>query len=214
MKQDTTKHQGKRRQLIAVLKQKGITQAAVLNAIGDIPRHLFLDSSFVDHAYQDKAFPIGADQTISQPYTVAYQSEQLQLKTGMKVLDIGTGSGYQTAVVCHMGVEVYSIERQHELFRTSLKRLPSLGYKPKKLIFGDGYKGFPKKAPFDRILVTAGAPSVPEPLLEQLAVGGKMVIPVGYTNQKMTVISRTSDTNFQKLVLGDFRFVPLLEDKN
>ena len=214
MKQDTTKHQGKRRQLIAVLKQKGITQAAVLNAIGDIPRHLFLDSSFVDHAYQDKAFPIGADQTISQPYTVAFQSEQLQLKTGMKVLEIGTGSGYQTAVLCHMGVEVYSIERQHELFRTSLKRLPSLGYKPKKLIFGDGYKGFPKKAPFDRILVTAGAPSVPEPLLAQLAVGGKMVIPVGDTNQKMTVISRTSDTNFQKLVLGDFRFVPLLEDKN
>ena len=214
MKQDTTKHQGKRRQLIAVLKQKGITQAAVLNAIGDIPRHLFLDSSFVDHAYQDKAFPIGADQTISQPYTVAFQSEQLQLKTGMKVLEIGTGSGYQTAVLCHMGAEVYSIERQHELFRTSLKRLPSLGYKPKKLIFGDGYKGFPKKAPFDRILVTAGAPSVPEPLLAQLAVGGKMVIPVGYTNQKMTVISRTSDTNFQKLVLGDFRFVPLLEDKN
>ena len=214
MKQDTTKHQGKRRQLIAVLKQKGITQAAVLNAIGDIPRHLFLDSSFVDHAYQDKAFPIGADQTISQPYTVAFQSEQLQLKTGMKVLEIGTGSGYQTAVLCHMGAEVYSIERQHELFRTSLKRLPSLGYKPKKLIFGDGYKGFPKKAPFDRILVTAGAPSVPEPLLAQLAVGGKMVIPVGDTNQKMTVISRTSDANFQKLVLGDFRFVPLLEDKN
>ena len=214
MKQDTTKHQGKRRQLIAVLKQKGITQAAVLNAIGDIPRHLFLDSSFVDHAYQDKAFPIGADQTISQPYTVAFQSEQLQLKTGMKVLEIGTGSGYQTAVLCHMGAEVYSIERQHELFRTSLKRLPSLGYKPKKLIFGDGYKGFPKKAPFDRILVTDGAPSVPEPLLAQLAVGGKMVIPVGDTNQKMTVISRTSDTNFQKLVLGDFRFVPLLEDKN
>ena len=204
MKQDTTKHQGKRRQLIAVLKQKGITQAAVLNAIGDIPRHLFLDSSFVDHAYQDKAFPIGADQTISQPYTVAFQSEQLQLKTGMKVLEIGTGSGYQTAVLCHMGAEVYSIERQHELFRTSLKRLPSLGYKPKKLIFGDGYKGFPKKAPFDRILVTAGAPSVPEPLLAQLAVGGKMVIPVGDTNQKMTVISRTSDANFQKLVLGDF----------
>ena len=132
----------------------------------------------------------------------------------MKVLEIGTGSGYQTAVLCHMGAEVYSIERQHELFRTSLKRLPSLGYKPKKLIFGDGYKGFPKKAPFDRILVTAGAPSVPEPLLAQLAVGGKMVIPVGDTNQKMTVISRTSDTNFQKLVLGDFRFVPLLEDKN
>lgn len=214
MKQDTTKHQGKRRQLVLVLEQKGITQAAVLNAIGDIPRHLFLDSSFVDHAYQDKAFPIGAEQTISQPYTVAFQSEQLQLKPGMKVLEIGTGSGYQTAVLCHMGAAVYSIERQHELFRTSLKRLPALGYKPKKLIFGDGHKGYPEQAPYDRIIVTAGAPSVPEALLAQLAVGGRMVIPVGEANQKMTIISRTSDNDFQKLELGDFRFVPLLQDKN
>jgi protein-L-isoaspartate(D-aspartate) O-methyltransferase len=214
MKQDTTKHQGKRRQLVSVLKQKGITQAAVLNAIGDIPRHLFLDSGFEEHAYQDKAFPIGAEQTISQPYTVAFQSEQLQLKPNMKVLEIGTGSGYQTAVLCHMGTKVYSIERQHELFRTSLKRLPTLGFHPKKLIFGDGYKGFPEKAPFDRIIVTAGAPTVPEALLAQLAIGGRMVIPVGENNQKMTVITRTSDTDFQKLVLGDFRFVPLLEDKN
>ena len=214
MKQDTTKHQGKRRQLVLVLEQKGITQAAVLNAIGDIPRHLFLDSSFVDHAYQDKAFPIGAEQTISQPYTVAFQSEQLQLKPGMKVLEIGTGSGHQTAVLCHMGAAVYSIERQHELFRTSLKRLPALGYKPKKLIFGDGYKGYPEQAPYDRIIVTAGAPSVPEALLAQLAVGGRMVIPVGEANQKMTIISRTSDNDFQKLELGDFRFVPLLQDKN
>lgn len=214
MKQDTTKHQGKRRQLVLVLEQKGITQAAVLNAIGDIPRHLFLDSSFVDHAYQDKAFPIGAEQTISQPYTVAFQSEQLQLKPGMKVLEIGTGSGYQTAVLCHMGAAVYSIERQHELFRTSLKRLPALGYKPKKLIFGDGYKGYPEQAPYDRIIVTAGAPLVPEALLSQLTVGGRMVIPVGEANQKMTVITRTSDNDFQKLELGDFRFVPLLQDKN
>lgn len=214
MKQDTTKHQGKRRQLVLVLEQKGITQAAVLNAIGDIPRHLFLDSGFVDHAYQDKAFPIGAEQTISQPYTVAFQSEQLHLKPGMKVLEIGTGSGYQTAVLCHMGAAVYSIERQHELFRTSLKRLPALGYKPKKLIFGDGYKGYPEQAPYDRIIVTAGAPSVPEALLAQLAVGGRMVIPVGEANQKMTVITRTSDNDFQKLELGDFRFVPLLQDKN
>jgi protein-L-isoaspartate(D-aspartate) O-methyltransferase len=214
MKQDTTKHQGKRRQLVSVLKQKGITQAAVLNAIGDIPRHLFLDSGFEEHAYQDKAFPIGAEQTISQPYTVAFQSEQLQLKPNMKVLEIGTGSGYQTAVLCHMGAKVYSIERQHELFRTSLKRLPTLGFHPKKLIFGDGYKGFPEKAPFDRIIVTAGAPTVPEALLAQLAIGGRMVIPVGENNQKMTVITRTSDTDFQKLVLGDFRFVPLLENKN
>ncbi len=214
MNKDTPKHQGKRRQLVTVLKQKGIAQVEVLNAIGDIPRHLFLDSSFIDHAYQDKAFPIGAEQTISQPYTVAFQSEQLQLKQGMKVLEIGTGSGYQTAVLCHMGARVYSIERQHELFRTSLKRLPALGFKPKKLIFGDGYKGFPEQAPYDRILVTAGAPAVPEALLAQLAVGGRMVIPVGDTNQKMTVIARTSETDFQKLVLGDFRFVPLLGDKN
>jgi protein-L-isoaspartate(D-aspartate) O-methyltransferase len=212
--QDTTKHQGKRRQLVEVLKQKGIVQSAVLNAIAEIPRHLFLDSSFVDHAYQDKAFPIGAAQTISQPYTVAFQSEQLQLTPGMKVLEIGTGSGYQTAVLCHMGAKVYSIERQHELFRTSLKRLPALGFKPKKLIFGDGYKGLPEQAPFDRIIVTAGAPNIPEALLAQLAVGGRMVIPVGENQQKMTVITRISATDFEKLVLGDFRFVPLLEDKN
>lgn len=214
MKQDTPKHQGKRRQLVAILKQKGISQPAVIKAISSIPRHLFLDSSFIDHAYQDKAFPIGAEQTISQPYTVAFQSEQLALIEGMKVLEIGTGSGYQTAVLCHMGAEVYSIERQHELFRASLKRLSALGYKPKKLIFGDGYKGFPEQAPFDRIIVTAGAPSVPEALLAQLAVGGRMVIPVGENNQKMTVITRTTATDFKKLVLGDFRFVPLLEDKN
>ncbi len=214
MKQDTTKHQGKRRQLVQVLQQKGITHPAVLNAIGDIPRHLFLDSSFVDHAYQDKAFPIGAEQTISQPYTVAFQSEQLQLKPGMKVLEIGTGSGYQTAVLCHIGAKVYSIERQHELFRTSLKRLPALGFKPKKLIFGDGYKGLPEQAPFDRIIVTAGAPSIPEALLAQLTIGGKMVIPVGEEHQKMIVITRTTANDFEQLVLGNFRFVPLLEDKN
>ncbi len=214
MKQDTTKHQGKRRQLVEVLKQKGITQKTVLAAISEIPRHLFLDSSFVDHAYQDKAFPIAAAQTISQPYTVAFQSEHLQLVRGMKVLEIGTGSGYQTAVLCHMGAEVYSIERQHELFRISLKRLPALGFKPKKLIFGDGYKGFAERAPYDRIIVTAGAPSVPEALLAQLAIGGRMVIPVGEEQQKMTVITRTSTTVFEQVILGDFRFVPLLEDKN
>ena len=214
MGQDTTKHQGRRRQLVALLKEKVITHSAVLEAIGAIPRHLFMDSSFEDHAYQDKAFPIGADQTISQPYTVAFQSEQLKVSPGTKVLEIGTGSGYQTAVLCHMGAVVYSIERQHELFRTSLKRLPALGFKPKKLIFGDGYKGFPEKAPFERIIVTAGAPHIPEALLGQLVVGGKMVIPVGEKNQKMTVITRTSPTDFEQLVLGDFRFVPLLGDKN
>lgn len=214
MNQDTTKHQGKRRRLANVLSEKGIKDTAVLAAIASIPRHLFLDSSFEDHAYQDKAFPIGAEQTISQPYTVAFQSEQLMLKPGMRVLEIGTGSGYQTAVLCHMGAEVYSIERQHELFRTSLKRLPALGFSPKKLIFRDGYKGFPEKAPFDRIIVTAGAPVVPEALLAQLAVGGRMVIPVGDEQQKMTIITRTSQADFEKLILGEFRFVPLLGDKN
>ena len=214
MKGDTTKHQGKRRQLVGVLETKGITNPAVLKAIGSIPRHLFLDSSFDEHAYQDKAFPIGAEQTISQPYTVAFQTEQLQVKPGMHVLEIGTGSGYQTAVLCHLGAVVYSIERQHELFRTSLKRLPALGYAPKKLIFGDGYKGFPEKAPYDRIIVTAGAPYIPEDLLAQLKINGKMVIPVGDESQKMTVITRTSETVFEKLILGDFRFVPLLGDKN
>lgn len=214
MKGDTTKHQGKRRQLVGVLETKGITNPAVLKAIGSIPRHLFLDSSFDEHAYQDKAFPIGAEQTISQPYTVAFQTEQLQVKPGMHVLEIGTGSGYQTAVLCHLGAVVYSIERQHELFRTSLKRLPALGYAPKKLIFGDGYKGFPEKAPYDRIIVTAGAPYIPEDLLAQLKINGKMVIPVGDESQKMTVITRTSETVFEKLILGNFRFVPLLGDKN
>lgn len=214
MKEDTTKHQGRRRQLIQVLKDKGITDKAVLKAIGDIPRHLFMDSSFEDHAYQDKAFPIGADQTISHPYTVAFQSQQLMVKPGIKVLEIGTGSGYQTAVLCHMGAVVYSIERQHELFRTSLKRLPALGFKAKKLIFGDGYKGYSDKAPFDRIIVTAGAPFIPEALLAQLTIGGIMVIPVGKENQKMIVITRTSNADFEQLVLGNFKFVPLLGNKN
>ncbi len=214
MKEDTTKHQGRRHQLIQVLKDKGITDKAVLKAIGDIPRHLFMDSSFEDHAYKDKAFPIGADQTISHPYTVAFQSQQLMVKQGVKVLEIGTGSGYQTAVLCHMGAAVYSIERQHELFRTSLKRLPALGFKVKKLIFGDGYKGYSDKAPFDRIIVTAGAPFIPEALLAQLAIGGIMVIPVGKENQKMTVITRTSNADFEQLVLGNFKFVPLLGNKN
>ena len=214
MKEDTTKRLGRRRQLIQVLKDKWITDKAVLKAIGDIPRHLFMDSSFEDHAYQDKAFPIGADQTISHPYTVAFQSQQLMVKPGIKVLEIGTGSGYQTAVLCHMGAIVYSIERQHELFRTSLKRLPALGFKAKKLIFGDGYKGYSDKAPFDRIIVTAGAPFIPEALLAQLAIGGIMVIPVGKENQKMTVITRTSNADFEQLVLGNFKFVPLLGNKN
>ncbi|WP_397362524.1 protein-L-isoaspartate(D-aspartate) O-methyltransferase [Olleya sp. R77988] len=211
---DTFKHKGLRQQLVAVLKDKGITNEAVLSAIGKIPRHLFMDSSFLDHAYQDKAFPIAADQTISQPYTVAFQTELMQVKKGDKVLEIGTGSGYQTAVLCELGAKVYSIERQQELFKLTSRFLPKLGYRAKKLIFGDGYKGLVEEAPFKSIIVTAGAPFVPNPLLAQLAIGGRLVIPVGDDVQIMTLFVRTSQKDFEKTELGEFRFVPLLEDKN
>lgn len=211
---DTFKHQGLRQQLVRVVKKKGIKDERVLKAIGNIPRHLFMDSGFLDHAYQDKAFPIAADQTISQPYTVAFQTELLQIKSGDKILEIGTGSGYQTAVLCHMGAKVYSIERQHELFKKTSKFLPQLGYRAKKLIFGDGYIGLEGEAPFDGIIVTAGAPFVPKPLLSQLKVGGRLVIPVGYDVQVMTLFIRRAAKEFEKHEFGEFRFVPLLEDRN
>lgn len=211
---DTFKHHGMRQQLIAVLKNKGIVNESVLAAIGKIPRHLFMDSSFLDHAYQDKAFPIAADQTISQPYTVAFQSELLQVKKEDKILEIGTGSGYQTAVLCELGAKVYSIERQLELFKKTSKFLPKLGYRAKKLIFGDGYKGLIEEAPFDSIIVTAGAPFVPKPLLSQLKIGGRLVIPVGDDVQIMTLFIRKDAKEFEQHEFGEFRFVPLLEDKN
>ncbi|MCP4053320.1 MULTISPECIES: protein-L-isoaspartate(D-aspartate) O-methyltransferase [Mesoflavibacter] len=211
---DTFKHKGLRQKLVAVLKAKGITNNDVLNAIGKIPRHLFMDSSFLDHAYQDKAFPIAADQTISQPYTVAFQTELMQVKRGDKVLEIGTGSGYQTAVLCELGAKVYSIERQHELFKLTSRFLPKIGYRAKKLIFGDGYKGLVEEAPFDSIIVTAGAPFVPKPLLAQLKIDGRLVIPVGDNVQTMTLFVRKGQTDFEKTEFGEFRFVPLLEDKN
>tara|TARA_R110002012_G_scaffold303710_1_gene505706 strand:- start:5691 stop:6305 length:615 start_codon:yes stop_codon:yes gene_type:complete len=203
-----------RQQLVQVVKDKGITNTDVLDAIGKIPRHLFMDSSFLDHAYQDKAFPIAADQTISQPYTVAFQTELLQLEKGDKILEIGTGSGYQTAVLCELGAQVYSIERQHELFKKTSKFLPKLGYRAKKLIFGDGYIGLKEEAPFKGIIVTAGAPFVPNPLLSQLAIGGRLVIPVGDNVQTMTLFIRKGLKEFEKHEFGEFRFVPLLEDKN
>ncbi len=211
---DTFKHKGLRQQLVAVVKDKGIKDEQVLKAIGKIPRHLFMDSGFLDHAYQDKAFPIAANQTISQPYTVAFQSELLNIKNGDKVLEIGTGSGYQTAVLCELGAKVYSIERQLELFKITSKFLPKLGYRAKKLIFGDGYKGLKEEAPFDSIIVTAGAPFVPKPLLSQLKVGGRLVIPVGEDVQVMTLFIRKGPKEFEKHEFGEFRFVPLLEDKN
>ena len=211
---DTFAHKGKRKQLVEILVQKGITNKKVLNAIGTIPRHLFMDSGFVDHAYIDKAFPIVADQTISQPFTVAKQTELLNLEKGSKILEIGTGSGFQTAVLIEMGMHVFSIERQNELFKKTKLFLPKLGYRAKKLIFGDGYKGFKEEAPFDGIVVTAGAPFVPKPLMSQLKIGGRLVIPIGSENQIMTLITRISQTEFKKEEFGEFRFVPLLENKN
>ena len=211
---DTFKHKGMRQQLVDILVDKGIKDPKVLGAIGKIPRHFFMDSGFIDHAYQDKAFPIGADQTISQPYTVAFQSELLKIKTGDKILEIGTGSGYQTAVLLELGAKVYSIERQQELFKKTSKFLPKIGYRAKKLIFGDGYKGLPDEAPFNSVIVTAGAPFVPKPLLSQLAIGGRLVIPVGDKAQIMTLYIRNGEKEFEKHEFGEFRFVPLLEDKN
>ena len=211
---DTFKHKGMRQQLVDTLIEKGIKDKSVLNAIGKIPRHLFMDSGFIDHAYVDKAFPIAADQTISQPYTVAFQSELLQIKPGDKVLEIGTGSGYQCAVLIDLGAKVYSIERQQELFKKTSKFLPKIGYRAKKLIFGDGYKGLPEEAPFKSIIVTAGAPFVPTPLLSQLEIGGRLVIPVGDDVQIMTLFIRKGPKEFEKHEFGEFRFVPMLEDKN
>ncbi len=211
---DTLKHRGMRNKLAEILVDKGISDQKVLNAIKTIPRHLFMDSGFEGHAYQDKAFPIAADQTISQPYTVAFQTELLQLKPSHKILEIGTGSGYQTAVLLHMKAKVYTIERQQELFKKTRLFFKKMGYRPKKMIFGDGYKGLPEEAPFDGIVVTAGAPEVPKALMAQLKIGGRLVIPVGNNSQVMTLFIRKSEKEFEKEELGNFRFVPLLEDKN
>lgn len=209
---DLPKHQGLRNQLVATLKKKGIISTSVLHAISKIPRHLFLDSSFLDFAYQDKAFPIGANQTISHPFTVAFQTELLNVKPKDKILEIGTGSGYQTAVLVSLKAEVYSIERQSELYHKTKKELPRLGYVAKKLILGDGYLGYPEQAPYDGIIVTAGAPFVPKTLLAQLKIGGKLVIPIGEKTQIMTLFTRVSEKEFKKKEFNTFSFVPFLKD--
>lgn len=211
---DTFKHKGLRQQLVNIIKAKGIADEKVLKAIGKIPRHLFMDSGFLDHAYQDKAFPIAADQTISQPYTVAFQTELLKVEKGDKILEIGTGSGYQAAVLCELGAVVYSVERQQELYKKTSRFLTKLGYRPKKLIFGDGYIGLVDDAPFKSIIVTAGAPFVPKALLSQLEIEGRLVIPIGEDVQVMTLFIRKGEKEFEKHEFGDFRFVPLLENKN
>jgi protein-L-isoaspartate(D-aspartate) O-methyltransferase len=203
-----------RNKLVDIIAAKNIKNKKVLDAIRAVPRHLFMDSSFEDHAYQDKAFPIAADQTISQPYTVAFQTELLELNPGDKILEIGTGSGYQTAVLLKMKAKVFTIERQLELFKKTSIFFKKMGYRPKKFIFGDGYKGLQAEAPFEGIIVTAGAPEIPKALLSQLKIGGKLVIPVGLDDQIMTRIIRNSEKEFEREEFGSFRFVPLLEDKN
>ena len=210
--EDSPYYQGQRAIMCSDLKAKGLAGEAVLGAMNRIPRHLFLESSFHQHAYQDKAFPIAADQTISHPSTVAWQSELLELRPGMKVLEIGTGSGYQAAVLCELGVKLFSIERQKSLFDFSKKMLLQLGYRA-ELKFGDGFKGMPVFAPFDRVIVTCGAPFVPKALLAQLTAGGIMIIPVGEGTQKMVKITKQSDGSFVQKVLGDAAFVPMLKDR-
>ena len=210
---DSYKHQGLRKQLVEIIRQKGIKDENVLLAIGNIPRHFFLDSTFQTHAYEDKAFPIGSGQTISQPYTVAFQSELLQIKKRDKVLEVGTGSGYQACVLLELGATVYTIERQKALFMKTKSFLPSIKYIP-KMFYGDGYKGLPAFAPFDKIIVTAGAPDIPMKLIDQLKPGGRMVIPVGQTDvQHMICIDKKMDGSLVKTDHGTFRFVPLLENK-
>ena len=213
MGQDTFRHKGMRRQLIKSIGKKGIREGAVLDALNEIPRHLFMDSSFLEFAYEDKPFPIGSGQTISQPYTVAFQTELLEVKKGDKVLEVGTGSGYQACVLIEMGAKVYTIERQRSLFMKTKQLLSELNYQPKKMIYGDGYKGLPSYAPFDKVIVTAGAPFVPEALLEQLKVGGILVIPVGTDVQVMKRIIKLDVDNYKEEEHGLFQFVPLLGDK-
>jgi len=210
---DNYREKGARKKLAELLKSKGIEDAHVLNAIAKVPRHYFFDETFWNQAYKDIAFPIGEGQTISQPYTVAYQSELLHIRKGDKVLEIGTGCGYQTCILLELGAKVYTIERQEKLYQRTVKVLPHIGYKA-EFFYGDGSKGLPKHAPFNKIIVTAGAPFVPEDLLKQLAIGGTLVIPVGNEeSQKMVTVLKTSENDFEKVTLDTFRFVPLVGDK-
>lgn len=213
MVQDSFRHKGLRKQLVNLIRLKGIRDTYVLKAMETVPRHLFMDSSFLEFAYEDKPFPIGSGQTISQPYTVAFQTELLEIKKGDKVLEVGTGSGYQTCILMELGARVYTVERQKSLYMRTKMFLPEIGYNPKMLIYGDGYKGLPVQAPFDKIIVTAGAPFIPPELKQQLKPGGFLVIPVGSDIQVMKRIIRTGEDTFDEENHGTFRFVPLLEDK-
>lgn len=219
-KEDEYLFRGKRRRLVEILREKGISDDKVLKAIETVPRHLFFDvntarPALLDHAYSDKALPIEAGQTISQPYTVAFQTMHLHLKPGDKVLEIGTGCGYQTAVLLEMQAKVYSVERQKLLFEKTRLLLPHMGYHGAKLVYGDGYKGLPNFAPFDKVIVTAAAPYIPNDLLLQLNVGGEIIIPLGEGDvQQMVWLRKTSPNSFDRKELGSFRFVPMLQNKS
>lgn len=210
---DNYREKGARKKLVELLKTKGIEDENVLRAIAKVPRHYFFDETFWNQAYKDIAFPIGEGQTISQPYTVAYQSELLHIRKGDKVLEIGTGCGYQTCILLELGARVYTIERQEKLYQRTIKVLPHIGYQA-EFFCGDGSKGMPQHAPFNKIIVTAGAPFVPEDLLKQLAIGGILVIPVGdEQSQKMVTVLKVSENDYEKVTLDTFRFVPLVGDK-
>ncbi len=211
--EDNYRHQGMRTRMINELREKGISDEKVLSAMMNVPRHWFLDYAFLEIAYENRAFPIGCEQTISHPYTVAYQSELLGVEKGEKVLEIGTGCGYQTSVLCELGAKVYSIERQKDLYEKGKVMLRKLKYRA-TTFYGDGYKGLPTYAPFDKIIVTAGAPYIPDALIDQLKVGGMLVIPVGSGDtQVMNAIIKRGENEYEKEELGDFSFVPLLQKK-
>jgi protein-L-isoaspartate(D-aspartate) O-methyltransferase len=208
---DSFEAKGKRKKLVDELRKKGITDEEVLRAINAVPRHIFMDPAFLNHAYTDKAFPITSGQTISQPYTVAVQSSLLHVKKRDKVLEVGTGSGYQAAILSEMGIKVYTIERFRELYIKAQRTLTSLGYSA-HFFYGDGYEGKKEYGPYDGILITAAAPEIPDTLLQQLKVGGRLVIPVGHTDfQVMTVVTRTGTDTFDYSTHGNFIFVPMLK---
>ena len=215
MQEDNYRHKGMRQNLVQVLKDKGITDVHVLDAIGIVPRHFFLESMFVEFAYQDKAFPIGSGQTISQPFTVAMQSQLLNVTKGMKVLEIGTGSGYQACILAQMGAKVFTIERQRNLYMKTKPFLAKFPYNIKTFL-GDGNKGLPTFAPFDRVLITAAAPEIPQALVDQLKTGGIMVIPLNdemdASKQIMLRLTKQPDGTMLREEFGDCRFVPMLKD--
>ena len=212
--EDNYKHKGRRRILVSELKEKGIKDHRILKAIENIPRHLFIDPGLSEQAYIDKALPIENDQTISQPYTVAFQTQLLDPSERDKILEIGTGSGYQTAVLDFLKVDVYTIERDHSLFRSTSNLFDKMKIKPKKFIYGDGFNGMLDHSPFDGIIVTAGSPIIPKKLIMQLKIGGRLIIPVGKDVQVMTKIIRISENELKKETFGNFRFVPMLKNRN